>query len=155
MAAVITPAVTEADFADARLLFQEYAAALDIDLCFQNFGVELENLREMYGARRGVLLLARPGGELAGCVGLRPFEEDVCEMKRLYVRPAARGQHIARGLAEAVIERARVLGYRRMVLDTLASMVEAQALYKSLGFCEAPPYYANPLDGVVYMSCEL
>ena len=155
MAAVITPAVTEADFVDARRLFEEYAAALDIDLCFQNFGVELENLREMYGAPRGVLLLARYNHDLAGCVALRPFQPDVCEMKRLYVRPAARGQHVGRRLATAVIDAAKARGYERMVLDTLASMQPAHALYKSLGFRDSTPYYPNVVDGVTYMELTL
>ena len=153
--ASISDAETEDEFLEARRLFEEYARALDIDLGFQNFARELEQLRVMYVPPRGCLLLARRGEAIVGCVALRPFEDDVCEMKRLYVRPAARGLELGRALAKSVIERARRAGYRRMVLDTLARLKPARSLYRSLGFREVAPYYENPIEGAVYMELDL
>jgi len=109
----------------------------------------------MYGPPRGSLLIAWQDALAVGCVALRPHEPDVGEMKRLYVRPGARGAGLGRALAEALLERGRSAGYRAIVLDTLASMVEARALYRSLGFAERAPYYANPQPGVAFMELRL
>ena len=90
-----------------------------------------------------------------GCIGLRRVDGTSGEVKRLYVRPAARGQGLGGALAQQVIEAAREIGYRRLVLDTLAPMTEARTLYRSRGFREIPAYYANPLSGVIYMELAL
>jgi len=138
-----------------RKLFEEYAASLDIDLCFQDFERELETLPGGYAAPEGAIIIAFSGGEPAGCVALRRLEGKVCEMKRLHVKPEHRGKGIGRSLAEAVIERAREIGYASIKLDTLQSMTEANALYVSLGFTECAPYRHNPCQSPVYMELSL
>ena len=152
---VLLEATTSADYALGRTLFEEYAGAIDVDLCFQDFSSELDSLSVMYGPPAGVLLIARIGSETAGCVGLRRFRDDICEMKRLYVRPDFRGRRVGRRLAEEVAMRARAMGYRTMVLDTLASMETAHALYVSMGFTPSEAYYVNPIPGVRYLTLDL
>lgn len=146
---------TAADFIAGRALFEEYAAALGFDLCFQNFSDELEHIAVMYGPPRGFLLLADQDGDSVGCVGVRPLSEDTGEMKRLYVRDGVRGTGLGRRLSAAAIDAARDLGYQRLVLDTHESMQPAIALYRSLGFRDSDPYYANPMAGVTYLQLPL
>lgn len=144
-------ATTPADIDAIRHLFREYEAFLQVDLCFQRFEEELATLPGRYAPPDGALLLASAAGQTAGCVAMRPLAERVCEMKRLYVRPAYLGQGIGKKLALTVIERASAAGYARMRLDTLIKLAPAISLYTTLGFQKCPPYYENPLPGVVYM----
>jgi putative acetyltransferase len=152
----IVHARTPGDIEEARRLFREYETSLGIDLCFQNFEQELAELPGRYAPPRGALLLAR-GEEnaIAGCVALRPLGEEICEMKRLYVRDAFRGRGAGRLLAEEVIGEARRIGYRRMRLDTLPSMRRAIPLYRSLGFTDIAPYTQNPVEGALFLEKEL
>ncbi len=136
-------------------LFQEYADSLSFDLDFQDFSEELETLPGKYRAPEGSLLIARENGETAGCVAVRPLASGVCEMKRLFVRPAHRGRNIGRQLAVAIIEEAKRIGYKAMRLDTVEAMKEASALYRTLGFQQIDAYYYNPLPGVMYFELKL
>lgn len=139
----------------AKRLFAEYAGSLDVDLEFQDFERELRELPGEYAPPAGSLLLALDGEEAAGCVALRELGGAMCEMKRLYVRPAFRSTGLGRRLAEAVMDEARSIGYRRMRLDTLPSMQAAAALYTSLGFREIAAYRYNPVAGSKFMELDL
>jgi putative acetyltransferase len=142
-----------------RALFREYAQALPIDLCFQNFDAELDALPGDYAPPQGLLLLALVDDEVAGCGAFRPLPDvdyaNACEMKRLYVRPAFRRFGLGRILAQALIDRATGAGYSAMLLDTLDDMEAARGLYRSLGFEEIPPYYYNPIAGAHYLKVAL
>lgn len=155
----VVEAQTAAQFEAARGLIEEYAAFIGtrfgVDLCFQNLDAELSHLSEMYGPPSGCLLLAGRESEWLGCCALRRFDAGVCEMKRLYIRAGARGASLGRRLAQGLVDKARLLGYRRMVLDTLEGMSAAQSLYLSLGFQEIKPYYFNPTAGVRFLELEL
>jgi ribosomal protein S18 acetylase RimI-like enzyme len=155
----LLPAVGAADLAAVRGLFREYAEQLGVDLDFQGFDAELAELPGDYAAPRGTLLLARVGGEAAGCCALRPIDDvdyaNAAEMKRLYVRKAFRGFGLGRQLAEAILAAAVALGYDCVLLDTLDEMESARALYEDLGFEDIPPYYHNPLPGAHYLKVDL
>ena len=139
----------------ARALLVEYQKSLGVSLCFQNFDAEVAGLPGAYAAPEGRLLLAFAGEEPAGCVALRKLEDGICELKRLWVRPAFRGTGLGRRLAKAVLSEARAAGYRVVRLDTLPSMREAQALYVSLGFVDIPPYNDHPIEGTRFMEARL
>ena len=135
----------------ARQFVEEYAASLDVDLSFQNFGHEVEHLATEYSAPAGLFLLAEENGIFVGCIGLRRFADGVGEIKRLYVSPAGRGRGVGRFLIEGVLLAAKRLSYARLVLDTLPSMKDAQKLYASLGFNPTAPYRFNPVPGTAYL----
>ncbi|HEV8659540.1 MAG TPA: GNAT family N-acetyltransferase [Thermoanaerobaculia bacterium] len=139
------------DLSVVRELFLEYAASIGVDLCFQDFEHELATLAEYYD----VILCATDDGTAAGCVALRSIDGAICEMKRLYVRPAFRGRALGRTLAEAIIAEAKQRGFARMRLDTLPTMREAMQLYQSLGFADIAPYRYNPVSGTRYMELDL
>jgi putative acetyltransferase len=136
-------------------LFQEYADSLNFDLDFQEFRAELETLPGKYSAPSGSILVAKEDGEIVGCVAVRPLGEEICEMKRLYVKPVHRRKNIGRKLALAIIEEAKRLGYRAMRLDTVEAMTEASALYRALGFREIDAYCYNPVPGAMYFELKL
>jgi putative acetyltransferase len=143
------------DTAAARDLLVEYQRGLGVDLGFQAFDDELATLPGRYARPSGRLLLANDGDRVLGVAALRALDGADCEMKRLYVRPAGRGLGVGRLLAATLIDEARLAGYRRMLLDTLPGMAQAQALYRSMGFREIAPYCENPIAGTLYMAFDL
>jgi putative acetyltransferase len=148
-------ATSTEQLAAIRQLFEEYAASLDVDLCFQGFDHELAELPGDYAPPAGRLLFAADGATPVGCVALRRISNQVCEMKRLYVRPELRGKKHGLGLVQAILHEARAIGYRRMRLDTLPSMKQAIALYRLLGFKEIAPYRTNPVCGALFFELDL
>jgi putative acetyltransferase len=151
----ITQARATADIAAVRELLREYAASLGVDLEYQGFSAELGALPGEYAPPAGELLLARVGGEVAGCVALRALDQSTLEMKRLYVRPCRRGTGLGKRLIEAAIALARQRGYAELRLDTLPSMASAQALYRTLGFSEIAPYGQQFLPGTRFYALPL
>lgn len=151
----IISAETSGQIVQVRELFQEYAVFLGFDLCFQGFEAELAGLPGEYAPPGGRLLLALDDDRAAGCVALRMIAADICEMKRLFVRAEFRGRGFGRALTAAIVEEARSGGYSRMRLDTVPALVEAIALYRSLGFREIAPYYPNPIPGALFMELDL
>src|ERR1700678_4461902 len=156
----IEQASSEDQIALARELFLEYAKTLSVDLRFQNFTRELQELPGKYSPPAGRLLLAyindhSASVRLAGCGALRPLSDEICEMKRLYVRTEFRGHGVGRSLTLALTSVAREIGYRALRLDTLPEMHGAHKLYEELGFREIAPYCANPIEGVRYLELDL
>ena len=155
MSSLILEAETPETLAIARALFEEYAAALEVDLGFQHFDEEMAGLPGDYARPSGGLMLGFEGPEPVGCVAFRPLAAGIAEMKRLYVRPAARGGGWGRRLAERAVSDAREAGYRCMRLDTLPAMGSAQRLYLVLGFVEIAPYRHNPVPGARFLELDL
>lgn len=155
MTTSIEPALDGSSLVEVRVLLEEYAASVGIDLAFQGFDAELAELPGAYGPPAGRLLLARVDGRAAGCVAVRPLESGRCEMKRLYVRPAYRGSRLGRRLAEEAVREARAAGYRAMRLDTLDTMAAARSLYGTLGFRPIAPYRHNPVPGAEFLELNL
>jgi len=138
-----------------RQFFRNYAGWLGVDLSFQGFDEEMAALPGAYASPAGRLFYAENDGRPAGCVGVRPFSEGVCEMKRLYVEPEQRGFGVGRELAVAAIKAAKEIGYRKILLDTLPAMRIAVKLYRELGFQEAPAYYQTPIEGTMFLALDL
>ena len=151
----IRDAIFPAQAAIVRQIFREYADGLGVDLCFQGFEFELRDLPGKYALPRGRVLLAFAGGALVGCVAMRPVDDEACEMKRLYVRPEGRRLGTGRQLVQRLCRIAESVGYRRICLDTLATMHAAQSLYASLGFKPTAPYVFNPTEGVKFFAKDL
>jgi GNAT superfamily N-acetyltransferase len=152
MTSVIIQAETPEQIEQARALFREYEAWLNLDLCFQGFEAELAGLPGKYAKPDGRLFLAYADENLAGCIALRKIEDGICEMKRLFVRDGFRGARIGIALIETLIEEAKTIGYAKMRLDTYPpKMGKAVKLYESHGFYEIPPYYHNPYGESLFM----
>ena len=146
----------EFQIAEAKTLFREYEAWLAMDLCFQGFEEELSSLPGKYATPDGRLYLAYSDDGLAGCIAMRRLDEDVCEMKRLFVRDGFRGLGVGKELVSKLIEEARTIGYRKMRLDTYPpKMGKAVSIYKARGFRPIPAYYDNPHEGVLFMELDL
>lgn len=143
------------EYEAADRLFREYAASLEIDLGFQNFDKELEQLQQMYGPANGGIILCSQKGDFIACAGVRKIDPATAELKRMYVQPGHQGKHIGRNLLEKSLALAKGLSYKKMRLDTLNSMIPAIHLYKKYGFYEIPAYYYNPEPTVLYFEKEL
>ncbi|MBS1542234.1 MAG: GNAT family N-acetyltransferase [Bacteroidetes bacterium] len=148
-------ASTPEQFQVARDLFREYAATLSVDLCFQNFDKELQEIDLQYGSPAGALMLVMRDGRAIGCGAIRKLEGKVGELKRMYLRPDARGLGVGSKLLSKCFEVARRLGYDTLRLDTLPEMTDAQAMYRKHGFYEISSYRSNPVKGSLYMEKRL
>lgn len=152
----VVQAESEAKIEEAKAIFREYEQWLGLSLCFQSFEEELASLPGFYAPPDGRLYLARIDGETVGCIGLRKLSDGICEMKRLYLREAARGKGVGQALIEKVIADAREIGYAKMRLDTFPpKMGKAVSLYESHGFYEIEPYYENPHGDTLFMEKQL
>ncbi|ASJ53973.1 GNAT family N-acetyltransferase [Brevibacillus formosus] len=148
-------ATEDYEYDQARELFFEYVDSLGVDLSFQNIAIELQNIPGEYASPDGCILLALDNEQPAGCVALRKIDEQVCEMKRLYVKPEWKGRGVGKKLALAIMDEAKIRGYSFIRLDTLPTMEQAIQLYHSLGFYPIEPYRFNPIEGTLYMEKKL
>ena len=153
--AALVAEMDTSELEEVRALLREYAESLPFALDFQDFDRELEELPGAYAPPRGALLVARLEGKPVGCVALRPLIGGTCEMKRLFVRPSARGHGLGRLLATAVVDEARRCGYTHMRLDTTPGMDSAQLIYEELGFQTTEPYTHNPVPGTRFLQLDL
>lgn len=153
---IFIQAETAEQIEQTRILFREYESWFGLNLCFQNFDEEVATLPGKYAKPEGRLLLAFADGKLAGCIALRQLEDEICEMKRLYVRDEFRGCGIGNALIKKLIEEARLIGYKKMLLDTYPpKMAKAVNLYEAHGFREIAPYYHNPYGETLFMELRL
>jgi putative acetyltransferase len=146
---------TLTELEEVRNIFIEYAEFLQVDLCFQDFEKELQTLHQVYAQPKGCIILAKEEEKVVGCIALKPIGDGVCEMKRLYVRPIARGKSLGKILVEELIDFAKKAEYKTMKLDTLTTLTQAVELYRSMGFTETKPYVFNPLQEVLYFELNL
>jgi putative acetyltransferase len=153
--ALIIECKTQNEFTAAKNLFIAYQQFLNVDLCFQSFNEELNNLQAMYSAPTGSLLLAVHNNNYIGCVAVRKMNNTDCEMKRLYLLDEYKGLGIGKQLVNAIMQKAAQLGYKTIKLDTLPKLDKAIDIYKKIGFKETTAYYNNPTSGVVYMQASL
>lgn len=144
-----------ADIPEVREMLREYVAWIGLDLAFQEIDAEVAGMPGDYAPPSGALFVAPDGHGLAGMIGLRALDDHTCEMKRLFVRPAARGRGLAKALIGRVLDEAQRLGYAEIRLDTLPMMGDAQSLYGALGFVDIPPYYETPIAGTRFMAKRL
>jgi ribosomal protein S18 acetylase RimI-like enzyme len=151
----IIVAVTPADFNAGKQKFLEYAESLGFSICFQNFEQELADIQVQYNTPGGCLLLVKNGEATVGCAGVRRWEGDIAELKRMYLQPETRGLGLGRQLLQTALEHARRLGYRSIRLDTLPNMQAAIALYRDFGFADIPAYRENPYEGAIYLEKQL
>ncbi len=152
---IICSVTTPDEIETLRILFLEYESSLGIDLSFQQFDKEVSTLPGEYAPPGGCLFLAYKDEEPAGCAAIQKIADDICELKRMYVRPSYRGLGLGKQLARAAIKAACNIGYHRMRLDTLPDMTEAITLYRSLGFVTISPYRFNPIPGTLFMELVL
>ncbi len=146
---------TREEYGVAAELFREYALEIGIDLGFQDFEQELLELNTMYAKPQGGIILCRVEEDFVACVAIRKQADGIAELKRMYVRPEFQNLGIGRILMERAIELAKELGYEKIRLDTLDTMLPAIHLYKTYGFTEIPAYYHNPISNAVYFERAL
>lgn len=152
---IIRQALFPTEREDVISIFHEYVNSPTVSLGFQEYEAEFAELPGKYAAPEGRLLLAYEGGTVLGCAALRRVDESTCEMKRVYVRPAARGRNLGRMLVEAILSEAKLAGYSRICLDVLPEFTAAQKLYESMGFEHAEPVSFNPVPGTKFLSLTL
>lgn len=156
MAAIsVAPATSAEDIAAAKALCIEYAQSLNFSLCFQGFDEEMADFPALYAPPKGALLLGRVDSMPQGVVALKEIAPGICEMKRLYTRPAARGTGLGPLLVEKIVAAGRAIGYRSMKLDTIPAMAAAIRIYEAAGFRETTDYNGNPLPGAKFFERAL
>jgi putative acetyltransferase len=144
-----------ADSHSLKAVIQEYITWLDMDLSYRGFAQEMAAFEGLFTLPSGLFLMALSGQDIAGCVGLLRHDAGTAEVKRLYVRPGFRGRQLGEKLIAALVDRARQLGYERLILDAVPQTVVAQQLYRAMGFEETASYYPNPVPGTNFFALSL